>query len=310
MQLRALSIDAALPLLLRASPRARVHSVFERVVNVDLDGARLLSLAQRDADDAPDSVVVDVASWSAFDLARGTAVRVGRNSIDLGDRISIALENARPWQARLPPYPLDGATLSTNLPLAREYLDEQGDGGGMRRTSASAPAVVDQAMQWALRSHAEGLCRALASNDAALARAHVERLVGLGPGLTPSGDDFLLGLLAALNIPGSPAQAMRRIGAQVAKRAAARTHLISAAALKHAADGRVRAGIIYLCDALMHAPATKMLQALAAVLRIGSSSGYEIASGVLAGFQLHLNREPAQRIAAADRAVTGALHGA
>ena len=34
--------------------------------------------------------------------------------------------------------------------------------------------------------------------DGALCRAAAERLLGLGPGLTPSGDDFLVGLLAVL----------------------------------------------------------------------------------------------------------------
>lgn len=309
MQLRALSADTALLPLLRASPApARVHSVFARVVNVQLAGERLLSLACRLADDAPDSVVVDLDSWSSFDIAPGTDVRLADGWIDIGSRLSIELDDARPWQPRRPVYAQDTARLRANVPAAQGYLDHHGKGLGLRRAAGSNRTDLERAMVTAFRRNAEGLCDALARDDETLANEHVDVLVGLGPGLTPSGDDFLLGLLAVLNISGSPEHAWRPIGDRVVERAQMQTHLISAAALRHAAKGRVRASVIDLCDALMHACPTAMRHALNRVMRIGASSGSEIALGVLAGFRLHLSRDHESRRLSARSERSGAVH--
>jgi len=309
MQLRALSADAALLPLLRASPPpARVHSVFARVVNVQLAGERLLTLAHRAADDAPDSAVVDLDSWSSFDFAPGTDVRLADGRIDIGSRLSIELADARPWQPWLPAYAQDTARLRANVPAAQDYLDHHGKGIGLRRAAGSDPTALELATVMAFRGSAEGLCDALAHDDETLAREHVDALVGLGPGLTPSGDDFLLGLLAALNIAGSPKHAWRRIGGRVVERARKQTQLISAVALRHAAKGRVRASVIDLCDALMHAPAIAMLRALDRVMRIGASSGSEIALGVLVGFRLHLNRNQESQRFCARSERSGVVH--
>lgn len=84
------------------------------------------------------------------------------------------------------------------------------------------------------------------------------------------------------------------------ERAETRTHLISAVALRHAANGRVRARVIGLCDALMHESSARMLLALDDIMCIGSGSGSEIAAGVLAGVRLRLFGERHTRVPFAD----------
>jgi hypothetical protein len=255
------------------------------MVNVDVGDGRLLALACRGADDAPDSVVVDLGSWSTAGVASGAEVRFDDRRIEFDRGPCVTLDGARPWSARLPAFPQDPAALRVNLPAARDHLDRHGRGLG-----AGRPPALQAAMAAAFRCSADGLCRALAGGDGEQARGHVDRLVGLGTGLTPSGDDFLLGLLAALHLPRGPAGEWRCIGAHVVERAGRRTHPISASALRHASRGRVRASIVALCDALAREPVPRMLPALERVMAIGSGSGSEIALGVLAGLRLHLDR--------------------
>ncbi len=294
--LRATSADAMLLQGLPVRPqRARVHSVFARALNVALDGERLLTLAQRDADAAPDAIVVDLPSWAPFAITPGADVQLASDRIDFGDCFSVTLAHVRPWQGRLPLYAHSDDVLRHHLPMAQRHVHKHGEGIAGTRAFSPDGSSVDRAMVAAVHYNTDGLCQALAHDDMPRARAHAERLLGLGPGLTPSGDDFLLGLLAALNLPGSPARACCSLGTHVVEWAGKRTHLISAAALRHAANGRVRASVIGLCEALMHATAAQMLSALDQVMRIGSSSGSEIAAGVLAGFRLHLEREPVRR---------------
>jgi hypothetical protein len=307
--LPALSADAALLRRLDAAPqRARVHSVFARVINLELGDGRLLSLAHRDSDDAPDTVVVDIDSWARFGVACGTEAELSARRIELSPGPCIALDRVRPWHARLADYARDERRLRANLPLASEHLERHGTGLGIGSRSGADPGRVEAAMATAFRAAVDGLFGALSRDDEPLALAHVEGLLGLGTGLTPSGDDVLLGLLAALNVPGSPRRAWRRIGARVLDCAQERTHLVSAAALRHAANGRVRESIGSLCHALMYEESAGMLNALERVMRIGSGSGTEIAFGVLAGFRLHLRHDEDRRMKPARNQTAGVVH--
>lgn len=309
-EVRALSADAAL-LQGRKTAKgdARIHSVFERVLNIEAGDDRLVTLAHRASDDAPDTVVVDLDSWAAQGCVSGTEVRLTAGRILVGDGLVIALECARPWRGRLPAYPRDDSTLRANLPLAHNHLRCHGEGAGCSRSGGTVPSALDEAVFQAVRGYAQGLYEALAGDDEPLALEHASRLVGLGPGLTPAGDDFLVGLLTALNIPDSPRHAWRRIGARVVECAQRQTHLISAATLRHAATGRARASVIGLCSALMHESSTTMLGALTRVISIGSSSGTDIAVGVLTAFRLHLGPEEARQARPVQHQPPGDVHG-
>jgi hypothetical protein len=285
--LAALSIDAE---LMRDLPfpgrRASIHSVFERVVNLATGDGHLLTLACRELDNAPDTVVVDVGDWHRYGLKQGAAVLVLRDCIVIGNGLAVWLDEAKPWRGAMPSYPHDALALGTNAAAARHHLERHA-----RVRPFSASTGLDRAVASAVAQRTQGLCQAIARDDEGLAHLHIAELVGLGPGLTPAGDDFLLGLLAVLNITDSPCGKWRRIGSWAVDCAERQTHSISSAALRHAANGRVRERLIAFCAALMRADTPTALAELERVMAIGSSSGRDMASGMLAGFELHLHCE-------------------
>lgn len=296
--IRALSADAEL-LREMAQPSwnaATIHSVFERVVNLQFAHGRLVTLACSDSDDAPGTVIAAVRGWRGFGLQAGGTARYADGMIVLGDVAVIALEHARPWHCRLPSFAPDQNLLRSNLALAQDYLAQHGTGIALQTSAEKAPAKshaggFDPVLVRIFQHAAQQLWLALVRGDLSLAQEHACQLVGLGPGLTPAGDDFLMGLLAVLNIPGSPAYDLRQLGDAVVESAALRTHAISLAGLHHAASGRVTARVVRLCEALMQDSPTTMRAALQHVLQMGSSSGTDMATGVLAGFRLHLQLE-------------------
>ena len=274
---------------------ARIHSVFERVINVEIGRGRLMTLAASESENAPDTIVTNICSWSEADLEPGRAVRHADGVVFLGEGVRISLARAMPWHCRLPMYAADPDRLRTTLAMARGQLAKQGKGisvtGENKADANQKPeGSVDQALRSVFARASNGLCAALAGGDLEAAQGHVEQLVGLGPGLTPAGDDFLLGLLTALNIPESPAYALRTVGSFVLNCADRQTHLVSLAALRHAAEGRARESVVALCEALMRGDSATLRSGLERVLRIGSSSGTEIALGLLSGFAIHLQR--------------------
>lgn len=283
--MRALSADVA---LLRSPGQqrlqGRVHSVFDRVVNVMDVRGELFTLACRDVDDAPDTIVVDTHRFRGAGLAPGDAVQPSACGITLAHRLEIRLDNARPWVAALPAFPPDDAVLRANLETLRRQVAARAFGGGM-------PASALPSCMPALLARRTAMMKtALAAGDLAAAARHGAALLGLGPGLTPSGDDYLVGLFAVLHMPHSPCAALASVCGAVLGDVQERTHPISGAALKAAARGRVRASLVALLHALVHCPPRRTAAALRRVLAIGSSSGADMAAGLLDGLEVALAR--------------------
>lgn len=140
----------------------------------------------------------------------------------------------------------------------------------------------------ALDQRAARLRASLLRADFGAARASAAAMIGLGPGLTPSGDDFLVGLFATLNIALSPCYPLRAICGEVVAFARSSTNAISVAALANAARGRVRESIGALARELIDGTPAGLGDALDRVLAIGATSGAEIAAGLAFGFAVNL----------------------
>jgi hypothetical protein len=116
--------------------------------------------------------------------------------------------------------------------------------------------------------------------DAALRTA--TRLIGLGPGLTPAGDDVMAGTIAGLVLLGHPSA--ERFAAGVYALAAGRTTELSRALLRHAACGRVSGEYAAVLHALVGE--RPLAPAVAALLSTGSTSGRAMALGLCTAIDL------------------------
>jgi hypothetical protein len=105
----------------------------------------------------------------------------------------------------------------------------------------------------------------------------LENLLGLGPGLTPSGDDALGGAALALRASGRHTQA-DALRAFVRMRAPTATSAISAAHLRAACDGQGAAALHKILADLVQG----RLPDLAPLDRTGHSSGWDAAAGIVA----------------------------
>ena len=134
-----------------------------------------------------------------------------------------------------------------------------------------------------------GLAAAAADPDASIGLA--SRLLGSGPGLTPSGDDVLAGFLAGAAAFGLDAASLRQaIGAL----APVRTTALSAALLWHAARGECIDELAALASALT-GRAGQGADAVSRLMSVGHSSGAALALGLMAaaGAALHSQRRRA-----------------
>ncbi len=105
----------------------------------------------------------------------------------------------------------------------------------------------------------------------------MDGLLGLGPGLTPAGDDVLAGALVTLVAAADPRAVALRAGVRAA--APQRTTAVSAALLRHAGRGECGPELADLLRAL--AGAADPVVALGRLCAVGHSSGAALAWGVL-----------------------------
>ena len=128
--------------------------------------------------------------------------------------------------------------------------------------------------------------------------AAFQALIGVGPGLTPAGDDALVGALAAL-AAWAPRSTAHRLLADGVAGADGRTTAISAALLRSAVTGAVVPQLIRFVGALSTGDPAAIRPALDEVLPVGASSGAAMAAGAVAQLTC-LIQGPRRRRAAID----------
>lgn len=193
----------------------------------------------------------------------------------------VVVRAVREWA---PARPRRGEVAASALAAVRTALNDAGLGAA---ALASADPGVD------LRLLAD-LAAAAGDRDASVAVA--ARLLGSGPGLTPSGDDVLAGFLAGAAAFGLDTAALREA---IAVLAPARTTALSAALLWHAARGEcideVAAVAAILTSHQRIAP-EQAGRALGRLRSVGHTSGAALALGLVtaAGSALHAQAVPAK----------------
>lgn len=128
---------------------------------------------------------------------------------------------------------------------------------------------------------------ALQDQDARGFETAAARVLGLGHGLTPSGDDFVGGIFFALShLPvGTLGEAWQRelpgVASRIRNAAATATNAISAALLGDMLQGASYSALHELLVAFETEDAIKIEAACAHVMRLGATSGSDMLAGVL-----------------------------
>ncbi|MFL6056557.1 MAG: DUF2877 domain-containing protein [Actinoallomurus sp.] len=271
----ALSLPGAASLGVRSllgGPRrtARAVAVFPSTTYLKVDGAAepiVIALVTTDAVRPPNAVVLAApARQEPFRGVReGDVAFVGDGGVDVATRLRVRIR--RWWD----PTPVLG-------PLS------------LARLAHGARALGELAGPWGLTGQPlpDVLAGACAAGDLAHAVDAAERIVGLGPGLTPSGDDALAGLLLALRLLGGAVSGGGRavwladwIGAAVTAYACERTTILAATLLQCAARGQASLETTAVLRGISGqeplAPAARRL------IEVGHTSGADVAWGLLTG---------------------------
>jgi hypothetical protein len=268
--------------------RGEVDGVFSRALNLLAEDGRLFSVTMPALGNAPNRVLVQLplaTDFSSWDVKSGTAFCcIGASLLCVGDQ-AMDLTGCTIWREAEPCGHRDLRQIRRNLAVLQRHVILQSPPEGLGRLLLGPPPETEWTLTQADRA-CNALFQALPRTDPqGLVRA-CSGMVGLGPGLTPSGDDFLTGIMLGLywgaRAAASAADFLRQLEwAPVLDLARNQTNRISFAQIEYASQGRCNEAVTDLLRALCgYAGEDLIISDIDKVLAIGSTSGCDILAGI------------------------------
>ena len=262
---RAVSADARLFNLMWQS--ATIRYVSPSAVNLSSLQNSWLMLCDARMGGGPGTILVEAGSGLGGIVSVGETVSIGGSCVAARAGEIVTWEGAQRWTPE-PPFGV-GTGADHRVTLAEEIVGALGH--FMARPLISGP----------VRALREGC---LELSPPRIRRA-VAELVGLGPGLTPAGDDYLGGYLAALlHISGDDLRAgtARMLVAEAIGTAPGHTQPLSEFLLGEYRAGMIPEFLSTCLQALLHpSTAQRLSRSVRRVLSHGATSGTEMMLGLL-----------------------------
>ena len=188
---------------------------------------------------------------------------------------------AQGWTPQLPRVDRAvAARILANLgPLCRALLAGAAPRGFGALLAHGTPAFpLDRAV-----ARVQALACAYRDDDPDAVRAASMPLLGLGTGLTPSGDDLAGAALFGRRLQASPCRAWTRSAAQLSREVETRSHVVSAALFRDLVRGQSFAPLHAIAAALAAGDQRRALVAAGELIAIGHSSGWDMFTGLVIG---------------------------
>jgi Protein of unknown function (DUF2877) len=301
MAVSLIAVDCSRPIqsLFLQEPRVgTVHSVFHKATNIIFDEI-LLSLLSDELPHMPNSVRLhsDVIDELLSNIQPSMEVCVGNGSLIIPNcNFSFHFCEIPLWEPRpdVTIYQWNRETVAQHSRLLTQFLAKKQDQNGLAHLVGSL-LLENSPQETPLSRMAMPKLRLLVQASWRQNIAGIEEatlgLAGLGPGLTPSGDD-VLGAFAAIMVLLSPqlsADSISRkyIASTIAEVAKPRTTKLSAVLLEFAAQGEVseQFGTLLLSLNLPVGEFEIVQKAADRVLAFGASSGGDSLLGMLLGLR-------------------------
>lgn len=263
--------DGVEEILEKSDSRLKVHSIFEHAVNLINDNDWIITLLPEDYSAGPQAVILAQEDFAKFkSLGLGAA-----DTLDFNELISIKNSQTIYRRSGYKPVPEDIIKAEGNNIYFESLLSQKGNKNGLLGkeniySRYAAPILSEFATLFLQKRFDEAGEKLLG-------------LIGLGPGLTPSGDDFVLGVFAAIYSFRMSEDIISGLKDIMVRKAKNKTNIISYNMLRQGAMGGFIEWVEDMADAVIYGDPQQIEAAFSEMLKIGSSSGSDISAGILFG---------------------------
>ncbi|WP_172839187.1 DUF2877 domain-containing protein [Thermanaeromonas toyohensis] len=262
-------------LLLEGKQPFYIHSVFDRAINLVSDGAFLALLPQeRGGGEGYATIAISRGiSFTGLGLFPGYQVEAEDGyRVRLAPKVLVDFSLSLPWESPLKGIKAPLYIKEENLRLLQAALEGSTVPSPFKLVLAGSKneliLLIHKLRTSLLLQDPEGLEEAL------------KGLIGWGPGLTPSGDDLILGLSLTRTIWRKAYGLQEGIWEKRVTSLLGRTLPLSAFFLKEALQGRGHEFIEKVLACVLGKTPREMGEAVEELLGVGGSSGFDMALGV------------------------------
>lgn len=254
--IEAISLTKVILDWLADSHRPRVLHVFDHACNLINERREVLSVVTPQIGNGPFNLVIPDGLFFTEYLDAHSTVFIEKNKLCIDD-VVIQIGYTNEWSPR-PNW--------ENLYAQRVEI-----------TKRASQIPIPHSQFSSRNPQTAVFSNALAASDVSSAKSIASKLSGLGSGLTPSGDDFILGALYASWII-HPPERMQTLANEIAETAAPSTTSLSAAWLRSA--GRGEAGMLWheLFNILL-LPHADLQPPISKLSSVGETSGADALAG-------------------------------
>jgi hypothetical protein len=282
-----------------------VHSVFRRVINIEIPNEGLVGVVGNEIGKGPLYISIEIPqtiNLTAIGVKQGNRVEISGKFVGVGvDVLGVSLEKATVWKPRNQLNGiLDVPEIEVNLAELHKLLVHFGSRSslfhllGLFKSDFSDEAIAEMmnpVSRLALPQVKKLLAEINNSNSEGIMQSS-RNLIGLGPGLTPAADDFLVGLMLIMSYItqnlGNQGITVQAAIKSIASCVRNRTTTISEEFLLQAADGNANEVVLSLIEALLTANPAEVERTAQRAMDYGGTSGIDIALGILFGAHMML----------------------
>lgn len=271
-----------LNLLNQPKMTGKVEQVFNKAINVSIDNS-LFTLLSCQLDNAPNSCRIINKDFALLQIKSGDHFYLLDKEILIGERYSLSFSLCKKWQQPRIVFCPDKIKQQSYQSFLLAQLNTvdfilSNDNSSLFNYQGENIFYLSSSVK--LTQLRISLINLLKTKQHENLVSAINQLVGLGIGLTPSGDDYLVGLMAFLLLENHPAHSFYPEFYQGIAQSKDRTTPISAITLEKALKHEYRENMHQLIQSLVDADETEIYSQFLEVFNIGSSSGSDMLFGI------------------------------
>jgi len=290
------------------------HSVFEHAIYIHNGENSFIKIIKDKEFISSNTIIIsgmESQSFKSLDIENRTELEINNDNITAKENgFTLNLGNASTWYP--PELPDESELLSIeeinlNLRILKDIIYTSPSREGLvpllENVDKQGPLEVfvkDQkpTMSEKARPYIDALMWGIMSGDIEAVKISAGSILGLGPGLTPSCDDFLAGLMLSLNTAGVSlfknepytAQFFSNISKEISTLAKEKTTIYSQSFLSEAALGEGPKTVLDLIYTIITKSPQQVAEISKKLVGVGATSGADISIGIYYGIRFLISR--------------------
>lgn len=276
------------------SPSGVVHSVFNNSFNL-IFGDRLIHIGASENGLSPFGISVSGSLATLLTASvrneKEAHWKSDKQEISIGNKITVDVSIAEIHDMALADDEPDADLLYKRSVICAEHLSANGFRAGLINSDEEQTSLLNYLLhgrspQTEFESRIVSLEMLAQGNFSDAPKAVYDYWIGRGPGLTPSGDDMMTGLLASMEMQGILSLDLRAtLKEYLEQQGLKRTTPVACEYLLYALRGFFHASIRNLCMAFSNGDGQQFSSALEEMEKIGHTSGIDTIIGMLIGIK-------------------------